>query len=175
MRFSASVFSWINPIFFKFGFKFTEIFEFKSCSPGSDTPQKCSCPFRYPCPRLCPCPCPFPHPCPGPHPCPCPFSCPYPFPDPVCVHVRTFSFLVPVSVPVPVRVSVSVLVPVRVLVPVPVLVPGNNFRIRISPRIRNRIRTKFWVWIRDPYGVDSWKKNRRFKISCYNPFKARRF
>ncbi len=36
--------------------------------------------------------------------------------------------------------------------------PQNNFEIRISPRIRTRIRKCFRVWIRDPYGVDSLKK-----------------
>ncbi len=34
---------------------------------------------------------------------------------------------------------------------------GNNFQIRISPRIRNQIRKWFWSWIREPNG-DSWKK-----------------
>jgi hypothetical protein len=34
----------------------------------------------------------------------------------------------------------------------------NNVEIRISPRIRIRIRKCFRVWIRGPYGVDSWKK-----------------
>jgi hypothetical protein len=36
--------------------------------------------------------------------------------------------------------------------------PQNNFEIRISPRIRTRIRKCLRVWIRGPYGVDSWKK-----------------
>ncbi len=36
--------------------------------------------------------------------------------------------------------------------------PQNNYEIRISPRIRTRIRKSCRVWIRGPYGVDSWKK-----------------
>ncbi len=36
--------------------------------------------------------------------------------------------------------------------------PQNNFEIRIFPRIRTKIRKCFRVWIRGPYGVDSWKK-----------------
>ncbi len=31
-------------------------------------------------------------------------------------------------------------------------------RIRIPPQIRNRIRKYFRVWIKGPYGVNSWKK-----------------
>ncbi len=34
----------------------------------------------------------------------------------------------------------------------------NNFKIRISPRIRTRIRKCFRVWLRGSYGVDLWKK-----------------
>jgi hypothetical protein len=48
--------------------------------------------------------------------------------------------------------------------------PQNNFEIRISPRIRTRIRKCFRVWIRGPYGVDTWK-NQEPKISCYCTFK----
>jgi hypothetical protein len=36
--------------------------------------------------------------------------------------------------------------------------PQNNFEIWISPRIRTRIQKCFRVWIRGPFGVDSWKK-----------------
>ncbi len=36
--------------------------------------------------------------------------------------------------------------------------PQNNFKIRISLRIRTRIRKCFRVWIWSPYGVDSWTK-----------------
>jgi hypothetical protein len=36
--------------------------------------------------------------------------------------------------------------------------PQHNFEIWISPRIRTRIQKCFRVWIRGPYGVDSWKK-----------------
>ncbi len=34
----------------------------------------------------------------------------------------------------------------------------NNLEIWISPRIRTRIRKCIRVWIRGPYGVDSWTK-----------------
>ncbi len=36
-------------------------------------------------------------------------------------------------------------------------IPQNNFEIRISPRIRTRIRKCFRVWIRGPFRVDSLK------------------
>ncbi len=43
--------------------------------------------------------------------------------------------------------------------------PQNNFDVRISPRIRTRIRKCFRVWIRGLYRVDSLKKTRGQK-SC---------
>jgi hypothetical protein len=36
--------------------------------------------------------------------------------------------------------------------------PQNNFQIELSLRIWTRIWNCFRVWIRGPYGVDSWKK-----------------
>jgi hypothetical protein len=36
--------------------------------------------------------------------------------------------------------------------------PQNDFEIRISLRIWTRIRKCLRVWIRGPFGVDSWKK-----------------
>jgi hypothetical protein len=47
--------------------------------------------------------------------------------------------------------------------------PQNNFEIWISPRIRTRIRKCFRVWIRGPYGVDSWKKTRGQKSRATVP------
>ncbi len=49
--------------------------------------------------------------------------------------------------------------------------PQNNFEIWISPRIPTRIWKCFRVWIRGPYGVDSWK-NQGPIISCYCTFKC---
>jgi hypothetical protein len=44
--------------------------------------------------------------------------------------------------------------------------PQNNLEIWIPPRIWTRIWKCFRVWIRGPYGLDSWK-NQTPKISCY--------
>jgi hypothetical protein len=47
--------------------------------------------------------------------------------------------------------------------------PRNNLEVPISPRMQTRIWKHFRVWIRGPYGVNSWK-NQRPKISCSRTF-----
>jgi hypothetical protein len=45
----------------------------------------------------------------------------------------------------------------------------NHFRIWISRRIQNRNQNYFGAWIKGPYGVDSWKKNRGQKSRATVP------
>ncbi len=53
----------------------------------------------------------------------------------------------------------------------PIWTPESYFK-RFSNLVSKSQFPKFRVWIRNPYGLDSWKKNRRPKILCYCPFNA---